>query len=185
MLGKLQKSRSTVRAVYASERIQAAGFVTFLPMLQTKRASAPLFPGYLFTFVIEQWRVLNTTFGVLTVVRTGDCPCRMPDAEIDRLKAMTVGGFVRLREHRPKRRGVCSRRATKSPSSAALCKVWRRCIRDCRPGRKRSCSSPCWARNGISPCRRASSFRRSERTDHGPGGAAQAARGSGRGAGLA
>src|SRR5580693_8153816 len=86
------------REVYASERIQAAGFVTFLPMVHTKRASTPLFPGYVFTFVIEQWRALNSCFGVLAVVRTGDCPCRMPDAEIEALKAMVVGGYVRLPE---------------------------------------------------------------------------------------
>jgi transcription antitermination factor NusG len=89
------------REVYASERIQAAGFVTFLPMIQTKRASTPLFPGYVFTFVIEQWRALNSTFGVVAVVTTGDCPCRMPEAEIEALKSMVVGGFVRLPEAPP------------------------------------------------------------------------------------
>jgi transcription antitermination factor NusG len=96
------------REVYASERIQAAGFDTFLPMLQTKRTAQPLFPGYLFAFVIEQWRSLNSTIGVLCVVRTGDCPCRMPDAEIASLKAMVVGGFVRLPEGRgfPVRRKI-------------------------------------------------------------------------------
>jgi transcriptional antiterminator RfaH len=84
--------------VYASERIQAAGYATLLPLLPPKPRGAPtpLFPGYVFALVIQQWRALNTTFGVLAVVRTGDCPCRMPESEIETLKAMIVGGFVRL-----------------------------------------------------------------------------------------
>jgi transcription antitermination factor NusG len=69
------------REAYASERIQAAGFDTF---------------------VRQQWRVLNTTFGVLAVVRTGDCPCRMPDAEIEALNSMIdEHGYVRLPEAPP------------------------------------------------------------------------------------
>jgi transcriptional antiterminator RfaH len=71
-------------------------------MLQTKRASQPLFPGYLFAFIIEQWRVLNFTYGVLSVVRVGDCPCRVPAAEIDSLKAMIDGhGYIKLPEAPP------------------------------------------------------------------------------------
>jgi transcriptional antiterminator RfaH len=111
-VGKLSlilRQASEVAVVPQSRgRIQAAGFDTFLPMLQGKHVARPLFPGYVFAFVVQQWRVLNSTFGVLAVVRTGDCPCRMPDAEIEALKSMVVRGFVRLPEapSKPARRKI-------------------------------------------------------------------------------
>ena len=41
-------------------------------------------------------------FGVLCLVRVGDCPARCPDHEIDRLKALIDGhGFIRLPEAPP------------------------------------------------------------------------------------
>jgi transcriptional antiterminator RfaH len=73
------------------------GFEVFLPLVQTKRASAPLFPGYFFCRIVDRWRSINTTFGVLCLVRVGDCPARCPDAEIDSLKSMLDGhGFISL-----------------------------------------------------------------------------------------
>ena len=73
------------------------GFEVFLPLVQTQRASAPLFRGYLFCRIIDRWRSINSTFGVLCLVRVGDCPAKCPDHEIDSLKAMIGGrGFVRL-----------------------------------------------------------------------------------------
>jgi transcriptional antiterminator RfaH len=88
------------REAFAAERLSAGGFEVFLPLVQTKRASQPLFPGYLFALVIDRWRAINTTLGVLCLVRVGDCPARCPDRDIDSLKAMMVGGFVRLPEGR-------------------------------------------------------------------------------------
>jgi transcription antitermination factor NusG len=76
------------------------GFEVFLPLIQTKLAFAPLFSSYFFVRIVDRWRAINSTFGVLCLVRVGDCPARCPDAEIDALKAMTVGGFVRLPEAR-------------------------------------------------------------------------------------
>ena len=77
------------------------GFEVFLPLVQTKRASQPLFSGYFFCRIVDRWRSINSTFGVLCLVRVGDCPARCPDHEIDSLKAMIDGhGFVRLPEVR-------------------------------------------------------------------------------------
>jgi transcriptional antiterminator RfaH len=85
------------RERFASKRLEAGGFETFLPQVQTKRACAPLFPGYLFVFIVDRWRAINSTLGVLCLVRTGDCPARCPDREIEALKALIDGhGFVRL-----------------------------------------------------------------------------------------
>ena len=89
------------REAFAAERLQDSGFETFLPMIQTKRASQPLFAGYLFCRILEQWRSINTTFGVLCLVRVGDCPARCPDREIEALKAMINGhGYVALPDGR-------------------------------------------------------------------------------------
>ena len=86
------------REAFAAERLRMDhGFEVFLPLVQTQRASAPLFAGYFFCRIFDRWRSINSTFGVLCLVRTGDCPARCPDHEIDRLRAMIDGhGFVRL-----------------------------------------------------------------------------------------
>ena len=88
------------REAFAAERLRMdRGFEVFLPCVQTKRASQPLFPGYLFCRIVEQWRSINFTFGVLCLVRVGDCPARCPDHEIEALKAMIDGhGYIKLPE---------------------------------------------------------------------------------------
>lgn len=90
------------REAFAAERLRMDhGFEVFLPLVQTQRASAPLFRGYFFCRIIDRWRSINSTFGVLCLVRVGDCPARCPDHEIDSLKAMIDGrGYVRLPEGR-------------------------------------------------------------------------------------
>jgi transcription antitermination factor NusG len=87
---------------FASEQLGLRGFETFLPMVATKRASAPLFNSYFFVRVIEQWRSINFCFGVLCLVRVGDCPSKMPDAEIANLKSMVDGhGYIKLPDKPP------------------------------------------------------------------------------------
>jgi transcription antitermination factor NusG len=86
---------------FAASQLELRGFETFLPLVATKRSSQPLFNSYFFVRIVEQWRAISTCFGVLCLVRVGDCPSRMPDAEIENLKAMIDGhGFVRLPEGR-------------------------------------------------------------------------------------
>ena len=86
------------REKFAAERLREDhGYEVFLPLVQTKRAPQPLFAGYLFCRIVDRWRVINRTFGVLCLVRVGDSPARCPDHEIASLKAMTdAHGFVRL-----------------------------------------------------------------------------------------
>ena len=86
------------REAFAAERLRMDhGFEVFLPLVQTQRAAAPLFSGYFFCRIVDRWRSINSTFGVLCLVRVGDCPARCPDHEIDSLKAMIdAHGFVRL-----------------------------------------------------------------------------------------
>jgi transcriptional antiterminator RfaH len=86
------------RESFAAERLRMDhGFEVFLPLVQTKRASAPLFNGYFFCRIIDRWRSINSTFGVLCLVRVGDCPARCPDHEIAALKKMIDGhGYISL-----------------------------------------------------------------------------------------
>ena len=60
------------------------GFEVFLPLVQTKRASAAAVQsGYFFCRIVDRWRAISTTFGVLCLVRVGDCPAKCPDHEIE------------------------------------------------------------------------------------------------------
>ena len=85
------------REAFAAEQLGLRGYETFLPLIPTKRASAPLFAGYFFIRIVEQRRVINRTIGVLCLVRVGDCPARCPDREIDALRnRVGPDGVIRL-----------------------------------------------------------------------------------------
>lgn len=85
------------REVFAAERLRDHGYEVFLPLVRTTRAFLPLFNGYLFCRIVDRWLVINRTFGVLNLVRTGDVPAKCPDREIASLKALIdEHGFVRL-----------------------------------------------------------------------------------------
>ena len=87
---------------FAASQLELRGYEIFLPMVQTRRASQPLFTSYFFCRVIDQWRSINFCFGVLCLVRVGDCPAKCPDSEIDNLRAMIdEHGFVRLPDKPP------------------------------------------------------------------------------------
>jgi transcription antitermination factor NusG len=92
------------REAFAAERLRMdGGFEVFLPLVQTTRASAPLFSGYLFCHIVDRWRSINSTLGVLCLVRVGDCPARCPDREIEALKAMIDGhGYIKLPDAPPR-----------------------------------------------------------------------------------
>jgi hypothetical protein len=50
------------REVFAAERLRMdGGFEVFLPLVQTQRASAPLFAGYFFCRIVDRWRSINGT----------------------------------------------------------------------------------------------------------------------------
>jgi transcription antitermination factor NusG len=85
------------RESFATKQLGLRGYETFLPLVATKRTVAPLFASYLFIRILEQWRAVNYCFGVLALVRVGDCPCKIPDYEIAALKARAdASGIIRL-----------------------------------------------------------------------------------------
>jgi transcriptional antiterminator RfaH len=85
------------RESFAAGHLETRGFEVFLPKIETRRTVEPLLAGYLFVRIIDRWRLIETTFGVLCLIRVGDCPSRCPDFEIESLKARTdKTGLVRL-----------------------------------------------------------------------------------------
>jgi len=75
------------REAFAAGHLEARGFEIFLPKIETKRAILPLLPSYLFVRIVDRWRAIETTFGVLALIRFGEEPARCPDREVDALKA--------------------------------------------------------------------------------------------------
>jgi Transcription termination factor nusG len=55
---------------FAASQLELRGFETFLPLIQTKRATQPLFGGYLFCRILDRWRTINTCFGIIGLVRS-------------------------------------------------------------------------------------------------------------------
>ena len=87
--------------VLAYEGVVRAGFEIFTPKIRTRtgakwRTSA-LFGCYFFARVVDQWRVLERTIGVLSVVKAAGLPAKCPDEEVALLIARSdADGVIRL-----------------------------------------------------------------------------------------
>jgi transcriptional antiterminator RfaH len=67
----------------------------------------PLFPGYLFIEVdpdLQRWRPILSTFGVRTLIRSGDRPALLEDAFIEGIRAREIDGAI-VRPDAPYERG--------------------------------------------------------------------------------
>ena len=56
------------REAFAAERLIEGGFEVFLPKVKTKRAAEPLFHNYLFVKIVDRWRAIDRTLGILRLV---------------------------------------------------------------------------------------------------------------------
>ena len=79
----------------------AKGYEVFRPLLRTKIGSrwttVGLFPGYMFVRILEAWRPVDRIPGVFGLIKDGDRPAKISDAEIGRLLARADrDGVVRL-----------------------------------------------------------------------------------------
>ena len=87
-----------------------AGYEIYQPLLREQRrshgrkiiATPPLFPGYLFVWVVQGWWNARWSPGVIRLVMDGLVPARVPDAVIGEIRGRERGGFVEL----PKPRGL-------------------------------------------------------------------------------
>jgi transcriptional antiterminator RfaH len=92
----------------ADVNLRRQGFTTYLPCYQRQRRHArrsdvvvrPLFPRYLFVrFDLgrDQWRSVQSTFGVSALVFAGEKPAALPNHVVDEIRAREDGsGFVVL-----------------------------------------------------------------------------------------
>ena len=85
----------------AYEGVCRAGFEILTPKVRTRVGerwrTTPLFGCYFFARVVDQWRILERTIGVLAVVKAAGVPARCPDEEIAKLIARSdPDGVIRL-----------------------------------------------------------------------------------------
>jgi transcription antitermination factor NusG len=62
----------------------------------------PLFPGYLFVWVVRGWWDARWSPGVIRLIMDGMLPARVPDAVVNEVRSREHNGFVEL----PKPRGL-------------------------------------------------------------------------------
>jgi transcriptional antiterminator RfaH len=89
----------SLREHKAQRWLAHAGFETYLPVIAGKTRLGPLFPGYLFVRIGSTgWSRIESTIGVLALLRSGDQPARLLDAAIAEIQARERGGVVVLPE---------------------------------------------------------------------------------------
>ena len=94
----------------ASHCLGLAGYEIYQPLLREQRRShgrkiivtPPLFPGYLFLWVVSGWWAARWSPGVVRLIMDGLQPARVPDAVISEIRSRERGGLVEL----PKPRGL-------------------------------------------------------------------------------
>jgi transcription antitermination factor NusG len=70
-------------------RMERQGFETYLPLCRPSRRSlkiTPLFVGYCFVHIVDRWRCLLGTQGVIGLIRSGDAPAVVREDEIARMR---------------------------------------------------------------------------------------------------
>ena len=94
----------------ASHCLTLAGYEIYQPLLREQRRShgrkitvaPPLFPGYLFVWVVRGWWDARWSPGVVRLIMDGLLPARVPDAVIAEIRGRERNGLVEL----PKLRGL-------------------------------------------------------------------------------
>jgi Transcription termination factor nusG len=125
--------------ILAYEGIYPAGFEILTPKIRTRVNARwktnPLFGCYFFARIVDQWRVLERTVGVLSVVKAAGLPARCPDEEIATLMARSdADGIIRLnsRLHRKPWFDAPSSPGLRCRSLTGRFTVSAACIRACR-----------------------------------------------------
>jgi transcriptional antiterminator RfaH len=85
------------RETVAVEHLQRGGFETYLPKIKTRKRIEPLFPGYIFVRIVDQWHAINATIAVLRVLTVCEHPAVLDDRIIAEIRQReSPSGFVRL-----------------------------------------------------------------------------------------
>lgn len=91
----------------ALANLSRQGFDSYCPRIRRRVRHArrivdvlrPLFPGYVFIRLdpqVEQWRTIDSTFGIRSLIRFGDAPGTIPDEFVRSLHATEQDGAVAL-----------------------------------------------------------------------------------------
>jgi transcription antitermination factor NusG len=76
--------------------LMRSGHQTFLPRIKHRSRIAPLFPGYLFVFIIDQWWEIRWTPHVVRLIMGGEQPAAVPETFIADIRKRQRNGFVQL-----------------------------------------------------------------------------------------
>jgi transcription antitermination factor NusG len=92
---------SPARDRLAAEGVALAGYETFVPKIRVRVGAqwktSSLFPSYFFVRIADQWRIIERTIGVHSVIKTGSVPAKCPDEEIaGLLERSDRDGIIRL-----------------------------------------------------------------------------------------
>ena len=99
----------------ASYCLGLAGYEIYEPRLREQVRSRtgrkivrtpPLFPGYLFVWVVRGWWDARWSAGVRRLVMDGEQPARVPDAVIAEIRSRERNGFVELLKPRGLKPGM-------------------------------------------------------------------------------
>jgi transcriptional antiterminator RfaH len=99
----------------ASYTLGLAGYEIYEPRLREQIRSRtgrkivrtpPLFPGYLFLWVVSGWWNARWSPGVVRLIMDGLVPAHVPDAIISEIRSRERGGFVELLKPRGFRPGM-------------------------------------------------------------------------------
>ena len=89
----------------ASYTLGLAGYQVYQPLLREQRRSRsgrritvtpPLFPGYLFLWVVSGWWNARWSPGVVRLIMDGLAPAHVPEAVIGEIKSRERNGLVEL-----------------------------------------------------------------------------------------
>jgi transcriptional antiterminator RfaH len=83
--------------------------VYFPKVLNPYERAAPLFPGYLFVAIEDQWWAVRWAVGVVRVLMMNDKPAVVASELLDSLRDSEIDGLVRLPEQnqKPRARVLC------------------------------------------------------------------------------
>jgi transcriptional antiterminator RfaH len=92
------------REKVAAEFLKTGGFGVYLPRIMVKKRVLPLFPGYLFVQIVEQWWAVRWSVGVVRLLMNSEgMPARVPEQVVEGIQRREGSdGLVKL----PKVRGL-------------------------------------------------------------------------------